>query len=69
MISTYTHVQASASNTWSISHNLNRKPVFDSTLNLSGINTVVLPAEATHVDDNTLVLSFTSPFTGSVRLV
>lgn len=60
----YTHEQTLSSAAWVVTHNLGRKPQV--TVVDSG-NTAVLGAVA-YVDDNTLTISFSAPFSGRAYL-
>jgi hypothetical protein len=66
-ISVYNHVQSIASATWTINHNLGRKPACEVTILNGGIQEVVLPLSVTYVSDNTTIVTFTSSQTGQVR--
>src|SRR6056300_1368233 len=55
---TYTHVQSIASNTWTISHNLDK---FPSVLIVDSANNVVI-GEITYVSSNTITLTFEAAF-------
>jgi hypothetical protein len=57
----YTHVQSSASNAWSVTHNLGYYPSV--TVIDSGGSEVVGEVDYTNV--NSLVIHFTSPFSGN----
>ena len=62
----YKHVQSIASSTWTINHNLGYKPggimVFDS----AGEQWV---GDVTHIDNNTLVISFNSSSFGGIAYI
>jgi len=61
---TYTHNQSSASNSWSITHNLGKFPsisVVDSGLN-------VVQGEVIYTDNNSLTINFTASFSGKAYL-
>jgi hypothetical protein len=57
-------VQAVASSTWTVAHNLGYNP--DVTVYSSGGLEVV--AEVLHIDSNNLTITFSSPFAGRARL-
>lgn len=61
----YTHVQSSTSTSWTVNHNLNRKPSSVSVLSPGGIE---VEAEITHVNDNQLIVGFSVPYSGTVRI-
>lgn len=69
MVPVYSHSQSILSDTWSITHNLGKKPIFDVIINIDGALQVIAPYSATHINDSTLELIFTSPTIGAVRLV
>lgn len=60
----YTHTQGIPSDTWIITHNLNRKPSI--TVVDSG-GTVVYGAR-NYIDDNTVVVTFNGSFSGKAYL-
>ena len=60
----YQHVQATPSATWSITHNLGKRPAV--TVVDSGGNEWITNVE--HVSDNALVIRFTAPFSGNAYL-
>ena len=62
--STYIHQQQSASSTWTINHNLDAYP---SVSVVDSAGTKVF-GEVGYVDTNTLVISFTAPFSGVAYL-
>ncbi len=62
--STYVHTQSSPSATWSISHNLGRRP---SVTVVDSAGTVVI-GEVTYLSDNTLRVEFSAGFSGQAYL-
>jgi hypothetical protein len=58
------HVQSTPSATWSITHNLGKRPAV--TVVDSGGNEWITAVE--HLSDNALVIRFTSPFSGDAYL-
>lgn len=60
----FQHVQSTPSATWSITHNLGKRPSV--TVVDSGGNEWISAVE--HVSDNVLVIRFTSPFSGNAYL-
>lgn len=64
----FNHAQASASATWTIVHNLGRKPVSDILVDFEGSLQKILPLYFTYPDDNTMVVTFASAHTGVARL-
>jgi hypothetical protein len=67
-IGIYHHVQNAAASTWTITHNLGIRPVHDVLVVEGGVSTKILPNNVTHVNDNTLEITFSAPRTGEVRL-
>jgi hypothetical protein len=61
---TYTHIQSVPSTTWTINHNLNKKP---SVTIVDSAETVVR-GSVVYTDTNTLVLSFSAGFAGKAYL-
>lgn len=61
---TYTHTQASSSATWTITHNLNKKP---SVTIVDSAGTVVY-GNVTYTNDNVLVVTFSAAFSGYAYL-
>jgi hypothetical protein len=61
---TYTHTQSVPSTTWTINHNLNKKP---SVTIVDSAETVVR-GSVVYTDTNTLVLSFSAGFAGKAYL-
>jgi hypothetical protein len=62
--SVYVHDQGAPSTTWTVTHNLGRKPSI--TVVDSGDN--VVHGEYQYLDDNTVLLSFSVPFGGRAYL-
>ena len=60
----YVHEQAVASNTWTITHNLGKKP---SVTIVDSADTEVI-GQVTYVDLNTIIVSFTTKFSGTAYL-
>lgn len=61
----YVHQQSAASTNWLVQHNLGKKPAAVSVVDTAG--TMVL-SEVRHVDDNTLRILSTSPFSGTAYI-
>lgn len=61
---TYVHTQSSASNSWTITHNLGYFPNVDI---VDSAGTAVI-GDYQHVDVNTITATFTSPFAGKAYL-
>lgn len=64
----YTHEQDTPSDTWTVNHNLSRSVIHDVAIDYDGQLEKVLPLGVTHPDNNTLVIQFSQPFTGTVRV-
>lgn len=65
----YTHEQLSASTTWTITHNLNTSaPSYHCYIDVNGVNTQIIPNEATATDENTLTLTFSTARAGVCRV-
>lgn len=62
------HKQISSASTWVIQHNLNRKPIIDVMVTISGNNTKILPLDIQHTDDNTVTLLFSQAYIGTATL-
>jgi hypothetical protein len=61
---TYVHNQIAASATWTVVHSLHKRPsvsIVD-----SGDNLVI--GEVQYIDDDTLTISFTAPFSGKAYI-
>lgn len=65
----YNFTQAVPSITWTVMHNLGRKPVSDVSINFNGKLQKMLPLSMVYISDNELQINFTSPHSGIVRLV
>lgn len=61
---TYTHTQSVASATWTITHNLNKRP---SVTVVDSGGTVVI-GDVQYIDDNTIVITFIGAFSGAAYL-
>jgi hypothetical protein len=65
----YTHTQNSLATIWQINHNLNVKYVnIDVVVFLNNQYQTILPKNITCPDNNTTVVEFSSPMSGSARL-
>lgn len=60
--------QTTASDTWTVVHNLNRLPTCDVRIVLDGVKVKILPAEVEYLDENTLIVKFSAAQIGSARL-
>ena len=62
--SVYEHVQAAASDTWVIVHNLARYPVIDIYVPHNGDTVRILPLGVAYTNANTCTVTFSTPRTG-----
>jgi|694.fasta_scaffold04879_12 hypothetical protein len=63
------HVQNTASDTWTIVHNLNKNPVaVDAMVYVDGNLETVIPYSVVCTDANTVVVSWSTPQTGKARI-
>lgn len=60
----YVHTQGSASATWSITHNLNKKP----SVSVVNSSDEIVVGEVTYTNDNSLTINFSGGFTGKAYL-
>jgi hypothetical protein len=65
----YNFTQPTASLTWTVNHNMGCKPVSDVIVLNAGDQAKILPKSVKHIDDNTLLIEFSTPRSGSARLV
>lgn len=61
----FVHTQSEAAAQWTVTHNLNKKPTV--VVLLTG-ESVPVTTDVTYVDNNSLLLDFPSPVTGSVHI-
>jgi hypothetical protein len=64
----HTHKQTTPATLWTIPHNLGREVVSDANVYVDGVLTKIMPMRVQNVDNNTLELEFSQPFTGTVRV-
>lgn len=64
----HTHEQTSASNQWTILHGLAGKPSVAVQIMYEGQLQAVIPNSVTYPDNNTVVIGFTTPYSGTARL-
>ena len=65
----YTHIQSSPSISWSINHGMNAYPVSDAIITLDGTRQKILPDMVEYVDSDNLLIRFSQPQAGTVRMV
>lgn len=68
LASNHTHNQTTPADTWTIAHGLNCNPVVSVSVNYDGVLQIILPSQIQFVDLNTVVVSFTQPYSGVARL-
>lgn len=60
----YEHTQSSPSASWTVNHNLGRRPASVAVLSVGGVE---VNAAVTHISINQLIVEFAAPQVGSVR--
>ena len=65
----HVHTQTTPSANWTINHGLNSKPSVAVQVVYNGELQTILPNSIEYVDDSTVVVHFTTTYTGSARLV
>ena len=66
----YLHTQSVAASTWSISHNLNCKPVVEVLVDIGGgARSKIFPQKVMHASDTVMQITFSTPLSGVARLV
>lgn len=65
----YTHVQTTPSLTWTITHNLNGATMGDVIEDNGGVIRKILPASVKHITDDSMLVEFSEPTKGLVRLI
>jgi hypothetical protein len=65
----YEHIQADASDTWVIVHNLQLYPVVDIFIDYNGELQKIIPMSVEYTDTNTCTVTFSSPYTGLATVV
>lgn len=69
-VRSHKHTQDTESDTWTITHNLNiTAPVVDCYVDVGGVQTKVLPNNVQSTNANTVVVTWTSPRTGTARVM
>lgn len=64
----HVHTQDSPSNQWTIVHGLNCKPSVAVQILYNAQMQTALPNSVTYPDNNTVVVGFTAPYSGTARL-
>ena len=65
----YTHNQLTPSTDWVVNHNLDSYPVSDVIIDDGGERLKTLPLSLEYINSNTVLVRFSNPITGTVRLV
>ena len=66
---TLNYIQATPAVAWTITHNFGQKVIADTWVDVNGTLTKILPKKVTNVNDNTLMIEFTTARSGSARLI
>lgn len=61
---THEHIQAVASDTWTVIHNLKMYPIIDVFVEVDGNVHKIIPAGVEYTDMNSCVVTFSSPQVG-----
>jgi len=69
MAQSFDFIQSSPSATWTITHNLNRRPGTEVFSNVEGQFQQMLPESVKYPNLNTTVIEFSIPRSGKARLV
>jgi hypothetical protein len=64
----FTYTQGTPSVQWTIIHNFGRVPACDVVISYNGSTQKVLPYDVEQIDDNTVVIKFSTPQVGVARL-
>jgi hypothetical protein len=64
----HTHQQTTPAATWTIVHGLKCKPSVAVSVTYQGNVQSIIPNSVTYPDDNTVVVGFTTPYSGTARL-
>lgn len=64
----FVHVQETEASSWTIPHGLNCKPSVSVQVLYSGQMTAIIPNSISYTDNNTVVVGFTTAFSGTARL-
>lgn len=68
LLDSFNHTQDVASASWTVPHNLNRPVNCTVQININGVLTPIAPKQIRTVDSNTLSVTFSQPYTGTVRV-
>jgi len=61
--------QSVASSEWTVAHNFGTKPACDVAVFHNNAMQKIFPSNVVHQNDNTVVITFSSPRTGTVTLI
>lgn len=64
-----THTQTTPSDTWVIPHGFGSNPSVQVQVDYAGALQSILPNSIAYPDTKTVVIGFTTPFTGTARLI
>lgn len=60
----YKHTQSSASDTWTVTHNLGMYPAIDVLVDISGNLTKIIPMSVTYTNENECSIAFSTERSG-----
>lgn len=63
----HNHIQASDSDTWEITHNMNTKPSVSCVVNIDGADRQMMPKDVVYLNQNQLRVLWSVPRKGSAR--
>lgn len=69
MLVTYQHTQDTASDVWTVNHNLNNYPIVDVMVYENGVMQKIIPLAVKIIDMNNCEIHFSTQRTGQARLV
>lgn len=61
--------QTTPLDTWDITHDLGSGVITDVMVNINGDLQKIMPGGVEHIDDNRIIIRFSQPMTGAVRIV
>ena len=66
---TYQHTQETPAQTWYVNHNLGVFPIVDVLVSVEGVLTKIIPMDIVLVNETSIRIEFSKPYTGSARMV
>jgi hypothetical protein len=66
---TYQHTQDAAAQTWFVNHNLGVFPIVDVLVDVGGVLTKIIPMDIVLVNENSIRIEFSKPYSGAARMV